>query len=190
MTTPAPAGPQAVPDFTIDGGDAAFLGDPVLFFTVPGASSARIDAIRMEIDYPSLGINGDLYGLQYVVPGSAIAAQVWTPSFVSDTENDSAEKLFLTWMRDGTGSDQLPSPTYVLLGDIDINGFSTCTLALPDVVVPPLTQVQIIRAHGGDGGSPIVSVTGCTVTYTQDTGPTSLTTPDALIPLLLPQATS
>lgn len=176
---------QAVPAFTLDGSDANFLHDPVTFFTVPGDSPARIDAISMQIDYPSNGIVGDLYGLQYLAPGGAVIGPVWTPQFTSDTMNDNAERLYLTWMRLGVGSDQLPPRPYVDLADT-LDGFSTGTFALPDAVLQPLTVAQIIRAHGLSGGSPIVTVNACTVLYTPNGEGTSVASSPQGIPLLTP----
>lgn len=186
MTTPAQPPIQAVPDFALDGADSYFLNAPVTFFTVPGDVPARIDAISMQILYPSKGIASDLYGIQYMVPGGALIGPVWTAQFATGEMSDNEEALFLTWMRYGTGSDQQPPSPFVQLGGVPFASFATGQFPLPDTVLPALTQVQIVRAHGGDFASPQVAVTGCTVTYTPGAGPTSETTAAQGIPLLTP----
>ena len=190
MTTPAQTNPVAVADFTLDGSDAAFIGTPYQIWQVPGTTPVRIDAVAFTVTIPTTTINGEAYGISYVVPGGSIQFQQWSPQFATTDMDEDPDQLWLTWMRGASGSDQLP-PSPSIQGQAgNPNEIATGTFPLPDIVLQPSTVINLTRANGLDAGSDIITVSGLTITYTEGTGPTSSTTLGDVTPYLLPQANS
>lgn len=189
MSTPAPPPVQAVPAFSFPETDVSFRFDPIVLFTVPLATPARIDAVFMQaVAASTTAFQGEVWGLQLAAPGGAIQAQVWTPPLNFMEISGVVPQCLLTWMVDGVGTDQLATATFIDASQPTPETVTiTWTGALPDLVLQPNATVSVLRAT--PAGADEVDVSSCTVTYTPNAGAVSSSDVIDILPLLVPTST-
>lgn len=183
MTTPASL--IQPPAFTILGGGVA-PGIPQVFplYTLGGTDSERLDSVYMEIDWPGNDALSVVLGIQLVAPnGKPIGVYVSSPILGVD---DAPLISYLNWSRLGNDTDQLDTREEVFAVDAIRRAWTNTRL--PDIVLPPLSSINlVVWLEDGEEGA-AVPVDQPTITTTRNAGAVSSTTALDLTPYLLPAA--
>lgn len=182
MTTPANVITSA--GFTILGG-AAGPAMPQVFnlYTLSGLYNERIDTVNMVIDWASEP-DGTVLAVQLVAPNGDVIDEQPTPLISSPDE--AALESRLSWFRQGNDTGQLAAESQLYTQDNIRRMWAAVPLA--DVVLPPLSMVNLLVWVNDGGEGPDTVVAPPTLTSTRTTDAASQTTQTVLTPLLLNQA--
>lgn len=173
---------QTVPDFVLPGNSGATGNDPVVLFTVPGTTPARIESVFMQIIYPDDTVYGDTYVLRLLdISGAVVYSQ---SSF--NLEVAITQTLELCWSRQGVDTGADGGVIWSFESGEDVYGFWSGRL--PDTVLRPGSMVTL-QAYRGQmtDPTPDLPVTNVAVSYTQGIDATAVAA-TVLTPLLLNQS--
>ena len=149
-------------------------------YTLSGIYNERIESIWMQLPYAGNVPTDELFTVQLVAPnGDPIFEQACPPITLTDM---STLTVTLVWSRLGNDTSQAP----MLIVDDMVSGYSLgyANMRLPELVLAPLSTVQLLGYRGESGSEFDMTVTNATVTTTRSEDQASTTTQVAGIPLL------
>lgn len=170
--------------FTIQGG-AAGPAMPQVFqlYTVPGISNARIDTVNMTIEWNNEP-DGTVLAVQLVDPNGNVIDEQSAPMLLAPDEAQLESRL--SWSRQGNDTGQLAAQEFLYSQDNVRRMWAN--MPLPDVVLAPLSAVNLLvwMSDGGEGQD--TQVDGPTLTSTPTTDTAATTTALDILPLVVPQS--
>ena len=167
--------------FTIDGGIGA---GPQTFnlYSLSGIYAERVETVYMTVPWGSNDETNNVLVVQLVAPNGDILYEQATPPMEGVDAADL--ECHCTWSRLGNdSSNQAAIETLFASDNVRRAWFN---MRLPDLVLPPLSAVNLLAYldNGEEGPSP--TVTDASVTTTRNAGSVSSTTPVFPLPLLAP----
>ena len=180
MSFPVPSVPATTLPWSLPDAPSGGYDGPFTLWSVPGSSSALVGSISLFIDYSEATFGPDVYVLTLLGQNNEVLYTQPTSVFLSGTDLNTSFQA--TWAIGANDTAQLPA--FQVAEVFAFTPFAWATLPLPNMVLPPLSQVALtaIRGIGGVDGVG-VSVSGF-VSYTP-AGGVSETMAD-LTPFLLP----
>jgi hypothetical protein len=185
MTTPVASPVTLLSPFTLHESPSP-APEVIPLYALSNAEPERIEAVYIPLPLDAVDTSNSVYAIEYLDPSGYTIGIYSTPLLAYA---DEAEALvFLNWSRLGNDSSQLPLATQIFSGDATRRVW--CNMRLPELVLAPLSVVNLLNYRDNGGEGPDLVVTGAFLTTTRNAGPVSTTGAVDVTPLLLPQATS
>lgn len=150
-------------------------------FTLPNIAPALIEAVYFEADPSGGDIIAEALVLQIVSPAGVVVFAQATP--IMDPDGTLAfSQSVNTWARGATGVSVGPA---MVPAATDITPPVFNSLPLPEMVMPPLTTIQVALYEDQNSGTGTMILSNIAVTYTANAGPVSSTVGADVTPFLL-----
>lgn len=170
--------------FTIIGAGA---DEPQVFtlYTLSGIYNERVESVYMTVPWGSNEHTNNVLVVQLVAPNGDILYEQATPPQLG--VDDAPLESHLTWSRLGNDTAQLASAATLFEND-DVRR-SWCNMRLPDLVLAPLSIVNLLVYIDNGNESGDFTVSDASVTTTRNTGAVSTTSQVDINALLVPTTT-